>query len=82
MEKKDTDALVWGTLREKGFLRDMVKKRSGTERIEFLLQYRRALRHRKVWGTINKMAITAYADRLIRDCKHREGGVNCDNTGL
>ena len=80
--KKDTDAMVWGTLREKGFLRDMTKKRFGQERLDFLVKYRKSLSLRQKWAGLDRKAITAYVDRLIRDCHSNVEGVFNDNSGL
>lgn len=80
--KKDTDAMVWGTLREKGFLRDMTKKRFGQERLDFLLKYKKSLSLREKWCGLDRRSITSYVDRLIRDCQSNAEGVFSDNSRL
>lgn len=72
--------LTWGTLSEKGWLREMVKKRVGAERLQFLQSYKSGIPLRSDWGSICQDTIRKYTDRLIQDCK-MQGGIS-DNTRL
>jgi hypothetical protein len=71
--EKTGDQCSWGTLREKGWLRDMVNKRTGQDRLNFLLSYKRALPLRNDWGTMCCDTVRAFTDKLINEC-HGVGG--------
>ena len=61
--------ITWGTLSEKGWLREMVNKRFGTDRIQFLLKYKSGIPHRSEWGSICQDSIKLFTDKLITECK-------------
>jgi len=80
--KKDLDSTVWGTLREKGWLRDMMKKRNPTESLSFLQAYQQGCMHRVDWGIIDPECIQRFTNKLIRESKLRLAGVKSDHSRL
>ena len=81
MKGKQGDQCTWGNLREKSWLKEMVKKRNGTDRIDFLHKYRAAIPLRKDWGSMCPKVMTRYTDRLITNARAVQGGLG-DNSGL